>query len=150
MNNRGQIITLDFLLAMTLVIFSLGLMVGMAELRMYEIKEGIIYKALQEKTEAATIVLSGGGLIGCTTNNGSVIPFSLDVGKTSMITKETLGLSDYNVNLEIGTLSIINEDVRQSKNVISTTIDLVECADGLILTDLNSENIIVAKIEVGK
>ena len=57
MHNRGQLITIDFLMALILVIFCLGVLMSFVELRSYEIKESISYNDLQEKTEAGVIAL---------------------------------------------------------------------------------------------
>lgn len=152
MHNKGQLISLDFLFATILVIFSLGMLIGMAELRMYEIKEGIIYDDLQEKTEAAMIILSGGSLVGCVTDNGAILPFSYDddAAKTAKVTKANLGLTDYNVSLQIGGATILNDSLQDTKNTLSVDLSMIKCSDNIKINQLKTANVIKAELKVGR
>ena len=150
MNNCGQVISLDLLIAMILVIFSIGIMLGAAETKMYELHEQAELNNLQEKTHAGIIVLSGGSLIGCVTDEGSVLPFTFDPSKESEITKENLGLQSINARVTINGVSFIDENITQAKNIFSSSITLTECYDGINLDDLNTENKILVSLEAGR
>ena len=150
MHNKGQIITIDFLMAMILVIFCFGVLISFGELRSYEIKERISYNDLQEKTEAGVIAFSGGNISGCITDNKTVIPFSYDSSKKNNITKESLGLRDYNVSLVIGDEKIINENVDLSKDSLTVNLNLILCDDKIKITDVENAVKTKAVLRVGK
>lgn len=150
MDKKGQIMTLDFLIATILVIFSIGMLIGMAELRSYNIKEGIIYQDLKEKSEGALIIISSGSLAGCTTNNGTTIPFSFNKDKSFELNKSSLGLEDYNVSLTVDGFFLINDSMDNVQNIISTELELIECTDGISILETSSKNKVIANLGVGK
>ena len=150
MHNRGQLITIDFLMALILVIFCLGVLMSFGELRSYEIKESISYNDLQEKTEAGVIALSSGSIAGCVTNNDTVIPFSYNASKKTKITKDSLGLRDYNVSLDIDGDLILTDNVDWSDNSLTVDLNLITCLDGIKITDAGSAPKAIATLRVGK
>ncbi len=143
--------TTDLLFALILVIFSLGTLIGISELRMYELKEDMIYKDVLEKSEAGLIVLSGGGLVGCEDGNGLFLPFSFDETKKSLLTKKNLGLEDYNVILKIDNETVFTDNLNDTKNVISTKISLVKCVDKINnIREVKNFDIIFGELSVGR
>jgi len=141
--------TLDFLIAMILVVFSIGAMMQLAELRTYEIKENIEYEDLQEKAEAAAIALSGGTLIGCTTENGTAVPFTYNTSVPG-ITKGDLGLKDYNVEVTADQVDLIAEDLGSAANVIVVDLELDKCSSPMPITGVSGQDTQTVTLKVAK
>lgn len=129
--NKGQITTIDFLISMSLVIFCIGAIMGFAELQTYKIKSEIKESVLAEKAEAALIVLASGTETGCQKGDHN-LAYSFDMNPAGMnkeVLKKILGVNpseDYNINLKVGSATIIDNQMN-GKNIVTFDINLLVC-----------------------
>lgn len=146
---KGQIITLDFLLATILVVFAIGVLMSFGEMRVYDLKDSLSEDILENKTHAAVIAFSGGNISGCEMN-GLNIPFSYDSEKRSNITKDVLGLSDYNVSFSIGSDEVITGNLVRAKDIVAMDFDVVTCTGAINFVDLNTLSTTKVILRVGQ
>ena len=100
--NKGQIFSIDFIIAMILMIFFLGSLLSLGELQNYERKERRIIYELESKTEAALITLTNSPSYSCKLDTNSFLAYSVDINKIKNIKhndlKNSIGLNDYNLS----------------------------------------------------
>ncbi|MCX6801378.1 MAG: LamG domain-containing protein [Candidatus Diapherotrites archaeon] len=135
--NRGQITTIDFILAAGIAIFCIGALMSFAELKTYEIKENIGAKILEEKAGAAVAVLASGAKFGCQKGDYN-LAYSIDMNKIRLLSKNDLkrilGIGpneDYNINMKIGGAPIIDE-APNGRNIFSVDLNLLGCNDSSV------------------
>lgn len=141
--NRGQIFSIDFLIAMILMIFFLGLILSLGELQGYERKEERIRYELASKTEAALISLINSPQFSCELDNNSFLAYSLDFNKIDNIStknlKEAIGLDGYNLSLSINYNQFPKHDeILTGKNIYVTDVKILYCNKGVSFYDLNN------------
>jgi len=141
--NKGQIFSLDFIIAMILMVFFLGLLLSLGELQGYERKEKRILYELESKTEAALISLVNSPQFSCKLDTNSFLAYSFDIKKIDLITNEDLknsiGLLDYNLSLFLdGTQVTGHEDIHSGKNIYAIDVNILYCNGEVSFTELNN------------
>ena len=122
--NKGQVFSMDFLLAMVLVIIFFGIIINAFETRTYTTKEKIIYDMLTQKSNSAFIAMTT-NQYACQTDTGNILPFSLDERKLTSAEelKEKIGLQDRNIFLKIGDNNKFDERTQIETNKKNVAID---------------------------
>jgi hypothetical protein len=144
MNNNGQIFSVDFLIAIILMIFFLGTIIGMTEVKNYEKKEELSIYTLENQSDAAVIVLTNSNLFACKTDTNNVLAYSIDMQKINTFAgnstelKEKLGLLDYNISIKVGNITVFSEDLSENRNVHVSQINVLKCNNGILFSDLNA------------
>ncbi|MDD3083963.1 MAG: hypothetical protein PHP82_02995 [Candidatus ainarchaeum sp.] len=128
--NKGQIFSLDFLLAMIIVIIFFGTIINSFETKTYLLKENINYDSLIQKSNSAFIALTNGKYV-CKTNVNNNLPFTINknlLPEQIFELKEYLGLQDKNILLILDE-EILFEDKLLEKNekIIVIEKDIVIC-----------------------
>lgn len=141
--NKGQIFSIDFIIAMILMLVFLGGLMSIGEVQSYEKKEAQIRNNLKTKTEAALIVLTNSQEYGCTLDTGETLAYSLDSTKITSVPhiklKEDLGLVDYNLSLLIdGVVDPNHSENSSSPNIYAAEINILYCGKGITYSDINS------------
>jgi len=141
--NRGQIFSIDFLIAMILMIFFLGLILSLGELQGYERKEERIRYELESKTESALISLVNSPDYACKLDTNSYLAYSFDYSKINLISqddlKKSLGLIDYNLSLILnGHIDVNHNDAHNGTNVYAIDLNVLYCDSEVNFSDLNS------------
>jgi len=146
--NKGQIFSIDFIIAMILVVLSIGIIFSAGQTKMFEIKEENTKQIMMEKTESALIKLLGDPTIECTIDTNLTLPFSIDKtklgAKTSTPAKQTLfkeemALQGYNVVLErMGESSAEINDTLSGENTFAVEADVMVCEGAPAYADLNA------------
>jgi len=140
--NKGQIFSIDFLIAMILMIFFLGLLLSLGELQGYERKEARIRYEIASKTEAAIISLVNSPQYACEMDTNSYLAYSLDISKINTMSndelKKSLGLLDYNLSLLLDNLILSgHDDPLNGKNIYAVDLDILYCNGNISFSDLN-------------
>ena len=132
---RGQIFSIDLILAMILVILAIGLLFNAANLRAFEAKEDAMSGEVREKAEAAAIALTNGGATSCSVGS-SALAYSIDMAKINAYAanpealKKILGLQGYSVQLSVSTKagsSVIIDDKSETKNAVAFEAQVLAC-----------------------
>ena len=136
MNKRGQIFSVDFIIAVSIGILFLGLLIGVSETRIYSMKENNNTDILINETNAKLSALVN-GKYACITDNQIVLPYSLDESKigTEPSIKNYLGI-DNNVVLTIGSTTIINNQL--NSDIVSLELEALVCNGIIPFSDLNN------------
>ncbi len=138
MHHKGQIFSLDFIIAMTIIILFLALMINTAEIKTHEIKEGLLDKELQNKANSALLALSNGNY-SCKMNNSN-IAFSIDntvLSSTSLTEiKEYLGLQKHKASIFIDNAELFSEEM--GEEIFSVEVDVLECNNGISFSELQN------------
>jgi len=141
--NKGQIFSIDFLIAMILMIFFLGLLLSLGEIGSYERKEQRIRYELESKTQAALIALTNSPQYNCKLDTGSYLAYSFDSSKFNGITNDDLkkyvGLDDYNLSLFLDGVKVTNHNEDHiSKNIYSVDVKVLFCTGDINYTDIQN------------
>ncbi len=137
--NKGQMFSIDFLIATVIVIMAFGLLTAAAEINFYNKKQTQLYEVMKQKTQSAAIALVNSPDYDCNIRELE-LAYSIDLNKASKISesdfKNRLGLKDYNANISFrdlangGTLlsqKIINDSITDSNNVVSIDLNIAGC-----------------------
>ncbi len=142
--NKGQIFSVDFLFAMILMIFFLGTLFGIGEIKNYETKEDNIRNELEMKSQAALITLTNSKMFSCENDVNLFMAYSIDKDKLDLITtqkefKEMLGLADYNLSLLLdgGTVNGKN-DIHSGRNIYAIDLNVLYCEGTAKFSDINA------------
>ncbi|MFA6268787.1 MAG: hypothetical protein WCW13_03870 [archaeon] len=140
--SKGQIFSIDFILAMVLVIFGIGTMMAIAEFNMYNIKQKQEYSNLTEKTQSALIVIANSEWSSCKIGN-TFFPYSINSDKLNLLIqnpvelKKRLALQDYNTQI-ISDGTRINYDTINSDNIVALELNILYCNNSTTATDVNN------------
>jgi hypothetical protein len=134
--SKGQIFSLDFLIAMILMIFFLGLILSLGELGGYERKEQRLQHELELNAEAALLTLSNSHQYGCTLDTNTTLAYSINQKKVRDLThvelKNSLGLNDYNLSVMLGgTIIGPHDEGHFGRNVYALEVDILSCIDDI-------------------
>jgi hypothetical protein len=137
MKTKGQIFSIDFILAAVLLVLFLGIMLNASGFKQYGEKERVIQDKFDSSVEtAATTLLNG--KYSCAFN-GTNLSSSTDLTKISAATpdeiKQHLGLNNKNVFLLVGATEIINDPI-DSKNVIALSFETLTCSNEISLQEI--------------
>jgi len=140
--NKGQIFSIDFIIAMILMIFFLGSLLSLGELQNYERKERRIIYELESKTEAALITLTNSPSYSCKLDTNSFLAYSFDLNKIKNINhddlKKSVGLNDYNLSLLLDHSFVLNHvDEHNGLNIYSIDINILFCDGDISYQDIN-------------
>ena len=141
--NKGQIFSIDFLFAMVLMIFFLGMLIGLGEMQNYEKKEQTIRAELETRTQAALITLTNSNDFTCKTDLGTHLAYSIDLSKlipkTNIDTKNNLGLKDYNLSILLDNIiQTGKDDAHFGKNIYAFDINILQCNGIVNFSDINN------------
>jgi len=137
---RGQVFSLDLLIAMVLVVLGIGLLLNAAELRAYEAKESSLRAEMQEKAEAALIAFTNSKVIACAADS-TPLAFTADYAKLNAMNsaagrealKKFLGLQGYNVQLSVGATTALNDSPNEG-NIVALEAPVMTCTSSATLT----------------
>ncbi len=136
---KGQIFSLDFLIAVSILILGIGLLMNSVYLSTYEAKEKLEKRNLSEKAEAGLTALFSNANAGCDVN-GHYAAHSINLSKLDNLTstdakdialKKALGLGDMNVSLEVGGNQKINDGMNL-RNIYAVEIDVMACENSSV------------------
>jgi hypothetical protein len=130
---------------MIIIILGFGLMMTLAELNQYNLKEKTIMENVKNKAQTVAMITANSPLLDCNLNNTS-LAYSLNTTKINALTttltgkqiKEKLGLQDYNAQIVLkGTpdKTIITEPV-DTKNIYAIDINVLICDQTTTADDL--------------
>jgi len=137
---KGQMFSMDFLIATVIVIMAFGLLTASAEINFYNKKQAQLYEVMKQKAQSAAIALVNSPDYDCNIG-GLELAYSIDFNKVSKITesdfKNRLGLRDYNANISFTDLKagtglplnqkIINDSITDSNNIVSIDLNIAGC-----------------------
>ena len=130
---RGQVFSIDLIIAMSLVILGIGLLFNAANLRAFEAKESFLTKEMQDRAQAAVIALVNGKATSCSFDS-TPLAYSIDLQKTSTLynsasgaLKKYMGLQGYNVQLSVTGSSPIMNETLDDKDVVALDINVMVC-----------------------
>lgn len=95
---KGQILSLDFLVATAMAILAIGLVFQFSELQVYDVKDRQLFSETKRVAETAGNLLVGNPLITCklrdnaNTKTISYLPNCVNISAAGGITKERLGI----------------------------------------------------------
>ena len=141
--NKGQFFSIDFLIAMVLMISFLGGVLSLGELQSYEKKENGIISELYDRSDAAAITLTNSPEFACKTDTNTFLAFSFDIAKinsmTSVELKEKIGLVDYNVSLTLDTVAIDPKiELHDGKQIHAIDLIVLTCDGEVNFQDINA------------
>ncbi|VVB74284.1 Uncharacterised protein [uncultured archaeon] len=150
--HKGQMFSMDFLIAAVIVIMAFGLLTAAMEINFYNKKQSQLYEVMKQKAQTAAIALVNSPDYDC--NIGSLeLAYSIDLNKAAGISesdfKNRLGLKDYNANISFRDLAnggniivqkIINDSITDSNNIASIDLNIAGCAKDIrpAYSDLNT------------
>jgi hypothetical protein len=139
MNNKGQIFSIDLILAMVVVIIFIGAIISISEIRTNQVKNEQDNSIFNNKTQTAFSILLN-GKYSCKTSNGTLLTGSLDRSSFSSYTKEQvknyLGLSEENVLILFdGVNSQVNDSIMGDN--FSFEENVLLCDGEINYSDLN-------------
>ncbi len=136
--NKGQIFSLDFLLATIIMIIFIGTTINAFETRTYLIKEEINSDILIQNSNSAFIALTN-GIYSCKTENYISLPFTINEtvlnSKNIGELKASIGLQDKNISLEINGTKVFDE-INQKETIIAIENEVLFCNNIIELKDL--------------
>ncbi len=139
MNRKGQIFSIDFIIAMSIVIIFFGIILSMSEMKTYENNAFFGQESLMEKAEAGSIALTN-SQYSCSVNNDFNLAYSIDKTKISGVEKEKLkeflGLEGINAQLKINGNIFVLDDELNGTNTYSVEIDLMVCNTDIAFSNL--------------
>jgi len=136
---KGQMFSLDFMIAASILILGIGLLMNSAYLISYEAREKLDNRNLNERAEAGLTALFSSANAGCDIN-GHYAAYSIDISKLNSLTdtnendtklKSALGLGDYKVYLEIDDIPKI-DDLMVARNIYSIEMEVMQCSNSSV------------------
>lgn len=131
--NKGQLFSIDLLFGVILLLFGVGVLIGAAEMNMYNQKEQIIHNELVEKTILGAQVITNAQEWDCNFDNTHAA-YSLntdkffDAANTIEKIKQKTNLVDYNIRITLGE-TIAYDDVMTPKNAIAYDLNILTCTN---------------------
>ncbi len=137
---KGQIFSIDFLIAMIIVVLIIGTFVLIVEKKNFDARENFEATKLEQKLGAAVFALINTNY-SCEAE-GSKIMYSIDKEKVLAekdTLKEKLGMMDYSLQIKLigtGETEILNED-ETGRNIYVIDFDIMVCenSSGIDLND---------------
>jgi len=135
MNNKGQIFSIDLLFAVILLIFAIGLLLGAAEINNYNQKQQNMNAELIQKTIIGAQVITNSSEWDCNLDNThaayslNLDKFKSTSGNTIEKIKQKANLTDYNIKIVIGELTLYEENLLNLKNAISFDLNILTCTN---------------------
>lgn len=137
---KGQIFSVDLLLAATLVILFFGVIISTNEINNYEQKEAIKNIELKKSTEAVYYSLTNSAY-SCNYNNIN-LPNSINITvleyANNLDLRTDIGAIDKNYAILINKKLIKNNGSVVGKNVVSIDKNILLCDSNIILSDINN------------
>ena len=144
MNNKGQIFSVDFIIAVSIGLVFLGLLITSSELRVYSLKENRVNDELINKTNTVLIALVNGEY-SCKTDNNIFLPFSINSSEFYLLNKSQIKqylLLDKNISLKIGDNLIVDDNMGVEefvlKDIIALDFEVLVCNGLVSFADLNN------------
>jgi hypothetical protein len=140
--HKGQIFSIDFILAMLLAVLFLGMIVNLNESKLYSQKEDILTIKLTNQTDAGLVALLN-GKYSCKLQNTQInLANSLNLKTLNNTTKtrikKDLGLNDRNVSLTVNNISTSLNDTNFSNAIIILDQNILICTDFISIEQLNN------------
>ena len=139
--NKGQIFSIDFILAIALVILFTGTIITFSETQLYSEKENILTTKLMKQTDAGLVALLN-GKYSCQLESGINLANSLNTITVSsaneIALKEYLGLNENNVSLKLGGDPLNLDDLQTNNTRVILDQNILVCAGDLLISDLNN------------
>ena len=139
--NKGQIFSIDFILAIVLVILFMGTIITFSETQLYSEKENILTTKLMKQTDAGLVVLLN-GKYSCKLESGINLANSLNISLIATANKDPLkkylGLNDNNVSLKIDGTPLNLDEVSTKNTIIILDQNILVCTSQVLISDLNN------------
>jgi hypothetical protein len=140
--HKGQIFSIDFILAMLLAVLFLGMIVNLNESKLYSQKEDILTIKLTNQTDAGLVALLN-GKYSCKLQHTQInLANSLNLTTLNDTTKthikKDLGLNDRNVSLTVNNISTSLDDTNFSNAIIILDQNILICTDFISIEQLNN------------
>ena len=129
--SKGQLFSTDLLFGVVLLIFGLGILIGAAEMNMYNQKQELTQNELINKTILAAQIITNSNEWDCNFDTTHAA-YSINKNKfyepnfTIENIKQKTNLVDYNIRIVIGEEVIYNE-IQNQKNVIAYDLNILTC-----------------------
>ena len=139
--NKGQIFSIDMLFAIILLIFSIGIIIGSAEINTYNQKQQINQNNLITKTIIGAEVITNSNEWKCDLNN-THLPYSINMNKFNTTNfplekiKEKANLTTYNIRISINNEIIYNENIEENKDLIVHELEILTCTNQTTFNEL--------------
>jgi len=142
--NKGQIFSIDFIIAMILVIVFIGVLITSVETKHYSEKENINFELDLARATTGLRLLTNGQYSCKTTDTNLTLPFSLNKTLFDNASKDEvkkyLSLNDTNINISINDTST-NVNDTYAQDFINLELEILTCNNTLDLNDMiNSLN----------
>jgi hypothetical protein len=141
--NKGQVFSTDMLIGMVLILLGIGFLGSLMEFNLYNTKQQYNINEFNQKTETAVLTLVNSPWSACYVD-GVFLPYSISPAKLKTIgsagIKQRLGLSDYNVNITIGSgfgTEVIIGDAPNGAQVGAIDLNIIVCHKSAGFGDLN-------------
>ena len=139
--NKGQIFSIDFILAIVLVILFMGTIITFSETQLYSEKENILTTKLMKQTDAGLVALLN-GKYSCKLESGINLANSLDKSQISSENndslKKYLGLNDNNVSLKLDGTALNLDETHTKTTRIILDQNILVCTGQVLISDLNN------------
>ncbi len=154
---KGQIFSLDFLIAMTLLILILGVILNTTETKNIEVKEKLLKTQIEEKVNVAFQTLLNTPEFNCDINK-LILTNTIDKNKllqNNQELKNILGLTRYNIEIKINDQNITSQINYQNNEILTIEQEIFFCEKSLdyATIDLNNcriDNCYTNYLEKGK
>jgi hypothetical protein len=138
---KGQIFSLDFIIAIVIVIVFFGTILNAYETRNIMFKQEIENQFIIEKSNNAFLLLTSN--FPCETENGIILPYTINVEKMNDFLKseseyelkKKIGLKDNNIVLIIDKTKIINEVQSSKDTIIVIEKNILTCDNKIIFEE---------------
>ena len=130
MFNRGQIFSIDLILAVILIILFIGVTINIAEHKTYNEKEVLEKRELNNTAEAAAIALLN-GKYSCTSGGlalSNTINTTKIMGASNLDINNYLGLNDFNSQISLGGIPTAMNDLLTGANTVVYNFDVLTCS----------------------
>jgi hypothetical protein len=139
--NKGQVFSIDFILAISIAVLFLGVIVTLSETKMYSQKEDILSEKLIKQTDAGLVALLN-GKYSCKLETGINLANSLDLNlfnqtNTNEI-KKYLGLNNKKVTLIINNENTSLDEITTSDEIIILDQNILLCDGNISVEKLNN------------
>jgi hypothetical protein len=140
-NQKGQVFSIDLLIAIFLLIFGAGMLMAAAEFRIYNLKQDYQKTQLLATAENAAEIISDSNWSGCTFGKHS-LAYSINKDKitspaTVLAIKQRTGLKDYNISLSVGSTIVIDETT-DANNAVVIKFSILTCNNTTTFSDINA------------
>jgi hypothetical protein len=139
---KGQIFSLDFLIAMTLLILILGVILNTTETKNIEVKEKILKTQIEEKVNVAFQTLLNTPEFNCDINK-LILTNTIDKNKllqNNQELKNMLGLTRYNIEIKINDQNITSQINYQNNEILTIEQEIFFCEKSLNYTTMDLNN----------